>query len=454
MTITITIALILFSYNTWEDYQIKFKSTIRQVEVENVERFRYCRKPQNGYKTYQCPKCKKKKYVPFTCKSRLCSSCGTKAANEWANKVHHKLLKVPHRHIVFTIPDKLWELFRIPEYQKLLFEAAKVTMEKMIKFSNKSKKKGIKLKIGLILVLHTYGADMKYDPHIHGIVTEGGSDRKGNWIPVDFISYRGWRRKWQYEILTRLKKQLPEGKETNEYIDKLFKKYPEGFVVFGKSRFEKNKGWNLARYIGRYIRHPPIAEYRITGYDEKQVTFWYEDTKTGKKVTVTLDKFEFIKRVLSHIPEKNFKIIRCYGVYSRRGHKNVQAEFVDDEEIIIKKTWRKEIQRVFGYDPIVCPECNIEMELIDVCYEGSKTYPSEDPPPEISSPVYCQRDRMLLIASIIKENMNGIGANIEKVISVAISKGIERKQVLEDIKHMESEGYAYEPKHGEIKFVC
>ncbi len=45
-------------------------------------------------------------------------------------------------------------------------------------FSNKRSKQKVKLKIGMIQVLQTYGADMKYDPHIHSIVTEGGFDSK------------------------------------------------------------------------------------------------------------------------------------------------------------------------------------------------------------------------------------------------------------------------------------
>ena len=64
----------------------------------------------------------------------------------------------------------------------------------------------------------------------------------------------------------------------------------------------------MARYIGKYVKHPPIAESRIIAYDEKQVIFWYKDTKTKKKITVTMDEFEFIQLLLSHIPEKILKL--------------------------------------------------------------------------------------------------------------------------------------------------
>ena len=78
----------------------------------------------------------------------------------------------------------------------------------------------------------------------------------------------------------------------------------------------------MARYIGRYVKHPPIAESRITAYDGKQVIFWYKDTKSKRKITVKMDQFEFIRLLLSHIPEKNFKIVRYFAIYSRRGYRH------------------------------------------------------------------------------------------------------------------------------------
>lgn len=62
---------------------------------------------------------------------------------------------------------------------------------------------------------------------------------------------------------------------------------------------------------------PAIAEYRITKYDGTHVTFWYIDTKTQEKVTLTLTVIKFMKRLVLHIHPKNFKAIRRYGFYAR-----------------------------------------------------------------------------------------------------------------------------------------
>jgi hypothetical protein len=105
-----------------------FLASILVCVSKKQKRLKKCKTSKSGYKTYQCPKCGTKKYVPFTCKCRLCTSCGTKAANEWADKIHHIRLEVPHRHVVFTVPDKMSELFKNPKYQKVLFAASKITM--------------------------------------------------------------------------------------------------------------------------------------------------------------------------------------------------------------------------------------------------------------------------------------------------------------------------------------
>ena len=72
----------------------------------------------------------------------------------------------------------------------------------------------------------------------------------------------------------------------------------------------------MVKYVGRYIRHPAVAESRIISYDGQEVVFWYEgDNKIKHYVTMSAD--EFIYAVIDHIPDKQFKTIRHYGVYSR-----------------------------------------------------------------------------------------------------------------------------------------
>ncbi len=49
--------------------------------------------------------------IPFSCKSRVCSSCGKVHAEEWARQVTSRLFNVIYRHITFTVADELWAVF-------------------------------------------------------------------------------------------------------------------------------------------------------------------------------------------------------------------------------------------------------------------------------------------------------------------------------------------------------
>lgn len=87
-------------------------------------------------------------------------------------------------------------------------------------------------------------------------------------------------------------------------IDSIFKKYPDGFYVRAKDTINNKKG--MIKYIGRYIRHPAVAESRISSYDGKEVTFWYEDDDKVKH-WVTMSVEEFISALLNTFQRSSSK---------------------------------------------------------------------------------------------------------------------------------------------------
>ena len=57
----------------------------------------------------------------------------------------------------------------------------------------------------------------------------------------------------------------------------MYKSHENGFYVNAQRDLVDIK--QAAKYIGRYLARPAIAEYRIIKYDGKYVTFWYENKK-------------------------------------------------------------------------------------------------------------------------------------------------------------------------------
>jgi hypothetical protein len=71
-----------------------------------------CRDPNGGYARYVCPGCGFDRRVPFSCKTRFCSSCGKVRVDNWVNDIARDLFDVPHLHVTLTIDDLLWPVFR------------------------------------------------------------------------------------------------------------------------------------------------------------------------------------------------------------------------------------------------------------------------------------------------------------------------------------------------------
>ena len=96
-------------------------------------------------------------------------------------------------------------------------------------------------------------------------------------------------------------------------------KYYYGYYVGYDDKIVKPK--LIAKYIGRYVRHPAIANGRIAQYNKRYVTFFYKDSHKSK-VLVRKSVRNFIACLIQHIPPKQFKTIRYYGAYSKNKAKN------------------------------------------------------------------------------------------------------------------------------------
>ena len=317
-------------YKFWEKNDKKFPDKERDHLRIEVLKMMSCGDVDKGFISYICMVCFTVLKIGFTCKSRFCSKCGKRYVSEWVEKQTEKLFDVPHRHCVFTIPEE----FRVYFFKnkKALKDLQDMANEVLCEYANgvnksnrkeyekkKRSKKGDKLwQIGMIGVVHTFGRDLGFNPHVHVLVAEikmKGKELKA----MSYFNYKYFRKIWQYKLINYMISKNP-GKKIG-YLN-MFKRYPEGFYINAKSRMRNAK--KVAKYIGRYLARPAIAEYRITGYDGDNITFWYDDHETKKKVEVTLSAEKFIGKLIMHIPPKYFKMARKYGMYAGCIYKKVK----------------------------------------------------------------------------------------------------------------------------------
>ena len=110
------------------------------------------------------------------------------------------------------------------------------------------------------------------------------------------------------------------GLKKPEEKNRLYKDHPKGFYVYAKFKSNDNDSKNskdiqgcCVNYFIRYAGRPAMAENRITEYNKesKTVSWFYNDHKNEKRHDVTDNVIDFINRLIIHIPDYHFLIIRC-----------------------------------------------------------------------------------------------------------------------------------------------
>ena len=346
----------------------------RPIVMENIDKMIHCGDASFGGAMYACEKCGKLKFVPFRCKCRLCPSCGTKYSIDRTNAMAFKLIKVQHRHCVFTIDSQLRSFFlHDRDLLNLLFTAVRATFLRLFHNMNKSES----FPPGFICVLHTFGRDLKWNPHIHCLISEGGLGNSGKWRKVSHFNYTFLRNAFRTVLLKLMLISL--GPSFKPVVSNCYREHKDGFYVYAKPN--KCNPKDVIKYIGRYLGRPVIATSRIDHYDGEFVTFHYNRHEDDKLVCETIPAVDFIRRVISHIPNKHFKMVRYYGLYARTKEKtkhfNLAISPHRKKFILSISKWRLSVGLTFGYDPLKCPDCGNLMTFLEI-YHNHKKVPLEN----------------------------------------------------------------------------
>jgi hypothetical protein len=337
---------------------------IRRAVFINVYKILVCQTAALGFALYFCDTCMIFKRVYHTCKSRFCNSCGIKYAKERAVAIASKCINCKHRHLVFTIPEEL-RIFFLKDRRllNLLFDAASETVLSWFHDINKTQN----FKPGIICILHTFGRGMKWNPHIHALCTEAALGNIDVVRVVKHIEYTAIRKRFQTILLNLLEDKL--GAENFRPLkNKIYKNTQNGFYVRAKPSNFQNVSDGI-KYIVRYTGRPVMAQSRILDYDGLNVTFYYDRHEDNQRVTETIHAFVFIKRLIIHIPDIGFKMIRYYGIYSRK-HKfhDKMIMMFNKNRVKVQKMltrWQLSIEYDFKRNPLVCQYCNSNLELLE-----------------------------------------------------------------------------------------
>ena len=287
-----------------------------------------CKTGAYGANVSVCEDCGHLQIHYNSCRNRCCPMCQALPKEKWMDKRREDVLEAPYFHVVFTLPQELNPL--IYSNQQLLYDAMYHCVSATInELTGDSKHLGAK--VGYICVLHTWGSEMNYHPHIHVILLGGGLTAKNQWRDKGeefFLSVKVLSKLFRGKYLDELKTLWEEKKlqfhgssekYRNHYAfrELLNICYEKDWVPHCKKTF--NGAQSVINYLGKYTHRIAISNHRIIRMDKDTVTYYVKDYREeGKWKEYTLSGIEFIRRFLMHVPPKRFVRIRHYGLLCTR----------------------------------------------------------------------------------------------------------------------------------------
>ncbi len=300
----------------------------------------------------------------------------------WVDQRCGDIVNAPYFHIVFTVPQELHTL--IYQNQKLLYDLMyKSVSETLSELSWDPKYLGAQP--GFFCVLHTWGEDLHYHPHLHVVMMAGGLTKYKKWqssskkffIPVKVLSKK-FRGKYLHYLKQYYRQDLLDLYNFNAQSFKgmLNDCYAKNWYSYCKPPFSGPLA--VIKYLGRYTHRIAIANSRIVSVDEQTVTFKVRDKKDAKETKeLTLQGVEFIRRFLMNVLPKGFVKVRYYGILSPRNKKTKLALCQKLTNSPVYKpvfAGLKTIEIVcilLGRDVTLCPVCKLGHLRISSYREGS-----------------------------------------------------------------------------------
>ena len=299
------------------------------------------------------------KLVPHTCKVRPCPSCGHRATIQWQREQWRALPDIPYVGIVFTMPDVLWPIFQ--KNRHLLHDlptlgAAVIQQWAKLKY-------GVRLPI--MVIPHTFGGRLNFNSHLHILVSAGGlQESEGRWVNssvFDEDKDKGkLMRMWRFAVITYLRAALKAKVLTSDLspqrLKTRLKKQYERWWSIDIDHFASKE--HFLRYAGRYVRRPPIAQYRFVRITDREVRFWTKDKIQKRRVNISCTPEEFVASLAEHVPDRYRHAIRYFGLLAPGSKARTWAAVFallgqQKQPSPRRLSWAFSRRRDFGVDPLI-----------------------------------------------------------------------------------------------------
>lgn len=288
-------------------YMEKYKKRMPRKHVKALHAIQSCRTPERGRIIAQCTDCSKQHALYCACGNRHCPACQHHKRQTWLSNQIKKALPCEYFLITFTVPEDIRRVIR--SYQQICYGALFSASAQAIKTLAGNPRFGGGGQAGFTGVLHTWGGQVQYHPHVHYVVPGGTltgtgtahtweSSAKGFFLPVGALSkiykaayYKAMQRAGVLELIPSAVWQ-------------------KNWIVHCKA---VGNAQHTLKYLARYVFKVAIGNSRILSVTDGMVTFRWrkKDSRRWRQSTVTA--MEFIRRYLQHVLPTGFVKVRHYG---------------------------------------------------------------------------------------------------------------------------------------------
>lgn len=287
------------------EYIDRFGNAMPRQHTKVINAIINCRTNHYGATIYTCEACGRSHIIYRSCGNRHCPNCQHQKARQWLDKQLQRQLPGHHFMITFTVPQQMRRLVR--SHQRVCYNALfRASADTMKKLSNDPKYIGGDLP-GFFGVLHTWGRQLYYHPHIHYIVPGGALSKNDlNWHPSNIHFYL------PVKVMSIIFKARFRDimKKSNFYTQIPPEVWEKNFIVnsqaIGSSR-------QSIKYLAPYVFKVAISDYRIVNVLNRTVCFKYKKNNSNRWRIMNLDAIEFMRRYLQHVLPTGFMKIRYFG---------------------------------------------------------------------------------------------------------------------------------------------
>lgn len=171
---------------------------------------------------------------------------------------------------------------------------------------------------GMVAVIQTFGSSLKWNPHIHAVVSRGARSRDGQWHPIPYVDPHQAELLFRHKVLRLLRERELI---YHERIDLLLSWRHSGFSVHNHTTVYPADTDGLHR-LACYLMRAPVNLSRLRFHPDSGLTVYEPKAGHDNELAELTDPLEFLARVLIHVPEPNKHLVRFYGDYANRVRAN------------------------------------------------------------------------------------------------------------------------------------